>query len=97
LEAFAAGLPVVGFRPIPGHGRAGVLALAEAGLVTYAPDESALVVAVDKMRRPGADRDAQCTRASAIFAGEPAGAIREWLGDSPKTADAEEEPSVQRD
>jgi UDP-N-acetylglucosamine:LPS N-acetylglucosamine transferase len=97
VEAFAAGLPVVDFRPIPGHGRAGVLALAEAGLVTYAPDENALVAAVDKLRKPGAERDAQCERAGAIFAAEPAAAIRDWLGDTPAPAEPAEEPSVQRD
>jgi UDP-N-acetylglucosamine:LPS N-acetylglucosamine transferase len=79
VEAFAAGLPVLEFRPIPGHGRAGVRALADAGLVSYANNETQLHAEVERLRRPGVERDAQCARARAIFAAEPASAIEEWL------------------
>jgi len=81
IEAFAAGLPVVSYRPIPGHGRAGVQALDEAGLLTYARNEPALLAAVAQLRRGGPERDAQCERARAIFADDPAVAIESWLRD----------------
>lgn len=79
MEAFATGVPVVCYRPIPGHGGPVVRAMAEAGLVRYAPDEAALVDAVDALRRPGPDRDDQLRRAAAIFAEDPATAIARWL------------------
>lgn len=47
LEAFAAGLPVVTFKPIPGHGRAGARSLARAGLTVLAADVQELVSALD--------------------------------------------------
>jgi processive 1,2-diacylglycerol beta-glucosyltransferase len=40
LESLAAGVPVVSYRPIPGHGHANALALAAEGLAGYAVDES---------------------------------------------------------
>jgi UDP-N-acetylglucosamine:LPS N-acetylglucosamine transferase len=46
-EAFAAGLPVVTFKPIPGHGRAGARCLARAGLTLLATDDEELVAALD--------------------------------------------------
>jgi UDP-N-acetylglucosamine:LPS N-acetylglucosamine transferase len=82
VEAFAAGLPVVSFRPIPGHGRAGVSALAAAGLVSFAADETALCSAVQRLRVKGPDRDAQCALARQIFRDDPAAAITEWLRDA---------------
>ncbi len=36
MEALAIGLPVVSYRPIPGHGRVNVEAMARAGVVRYA-------------------------------------------------------------
>ncbi|MFV5996069.1 hypothetical protein ACNPQM_27540 [Streptomyces sp. NPDC056231] len=37
LEAMAAGLPVVSYRPIPGHGGDGAQRMAEHGLATVRP------------------------------------------------------------
>ncbi|MBV9728058.1 MAG: glycosyltransferase [Pseudonocardiales bacterium] len=78
-EAFAAGLPVVTHRPLPGHGRLGVRALAEAGLVSAAPDEPALLDAVDRLRRAGAAREAQLARAAAVFVQDPAEILARWV------------------
>ncbi|HEX3811951.1 MAG TPA: hypothetical protein VHX59_03840 [Mycobacteriales bacterium] len=82
IEAFATGVPVVSFRPIPGHGRAGVAALAEAGLTTYARDEPALLEVVRRLRQAGPARAAQCGKAAEIFAADPAVAIRDQLRDT---------------
>lgn len=65
-EAAAAGLPVIGHRPIPGHGRAGVRAMAQAGLSVYARDTAALLTALDRLGDLG-ERRRQVDRASAVF------------------------------
>ncbi|WP_051950967.1 MGDG synthase family glycosyltransferase [Actinacidiphila yeochonensis] len=46
LEAFAAGLPVLSYRCIPGHGQTNAAALAEAGLAPWVRDPRALAAAV---------------------------------------------------
>ncbi|NMH98401.1 MGDG synthase family glycosyltransferase [Pseudonocardia acidicola] len=78
-EAFAAGLPVVVHRPLPGHGRLGVRALAEAGVVSMAPDGPALLEAVDRLRRPCGVREAQLARASAVFVHDPVEVLVRWV------------------
>ncbi|MGH3843591.1 MAG: MGDG synthase family glycosyltransferase [Pseudonocardiaceae bacterium] len=78
-EAFAAGLPVVAHRPLPGHGRLGVRALAQAGLVAAARDGPALLDAVDRLRRVGARRQAQLARAVAVFVADPAEVLARWV------------------
>jgi UDP-N-acetylglucosamine:LPS N-acetylglucosamine transferase len=42
MEALAAGLPVLTYRPLSGHGRTNVAALAQAGLVTHADSAARL-------------------------------------------------------
>lgn len=46
-EAFACGLPVVSYRPIPGHGRDGAEAMARAGLSDLARSPAELLEALD--------------------------------------------------
>jgi processive 1,2-diacylglycerol beta-glucosyltransferase len=46
LEALRAGVPVVLFRPLPGHGRLNAEALSAAGIATYARGDRALLDAV---------------------------------------------------
>ncbi|WP_308250294.1 MGDG synthase family glycosyltransferase [Sphaerisporangium fuscum] len=70
-EAFAAGLPVVSYRPIAGHGRDGVLAMARAGVSLHAPDAAALLDALDRLRDERR-RALQIARAGALFASPPA-------------------------
>ncbi|GAA4558751.1 MGDG synthase family glycosyltransferase [Planotetraspora kaengkrachanensis] len=48
-EAFAAGVPVVSYRPIAGHGRDGALAMERAGLSVYARDAAELIGALDRL------------------------------------------------
>ncbi|GGL12904.1 hypothetical protein Sme01_20460 [Sphaerisporangium melleum] len=70
-EAFAAGLPVVSYRPIAGHGRDGALAMARMGASLHARDGAELLGALDRLadeRR----RRRQIARASALFAAMPA-------------------------
>jgi UDP-N-acetylglucosamine:LPS N-acetylglucosamine transferase len=59
LEALAVGTPVVGFRPIPGHGVEGVRRMAGYGLSHYAADPLELLSALDRFTaRPAAPRPA---------------------------------------
>ncbi|WP_243716172.1 MGDG synthase family glycosyltransferase [Actinomadura darangshiensis] len=49
-EAFACGLPVVSYRPIPGHGRDGAQAMARDGLSSFAGSPAELVEALDRLQ-----------------------------------------------
>ncbi|MER5631836.1 MGDG synthase family glycosyltransferase [Streptomyces nitrosporeus] len=70
LEAMAAGVPVISFRTIPGHGKAGALTMAEQGVSAYAPGPGALVRALDALTRPGPARERRISAAAGLFAGE---------------------------
>lgn len=76
-EAFAAGLPVVGYRPLPGHGRAGMRELVRAGLVT--DGEAALPAAVAALLPAGPLRGEQCRRAAGVFRRDPADLLADRL------------------
>jgi UDP-N-acetylglucosamine:LPS N-acetylglucosamine transferase len=65
-EAFAVRLPVVSYRPIPGHGREGVLAMARAGVSVHAEDAAHLVAELDRIAIP-AVRRRLTARAAALF------------------------------
>lgn len=71
LEAFAARVPVVTFRPLPGHGRANAETLGNARLTIYARDDVQLAAALDRCAHEGAERDAQVERAAAVFVPDP--------------------------
>ncbi|GAA1017463.1 hypothetical protein Aple_032450 [Acrocarpospora pleiomorpha] len=71
VEAFAAGLPVIIYRPIAGHGRDCALAMARAGVAGYARDAAALLDALDRLR----DERPRVALASALFASAPAEAV----------------------
>ncbi|MEU9829919.1 hypothetical protein AB0D67_00130 [Streptosporangium sp. NPDC048047] len=66
-EAMAAGVPVVSCRPIPGHGRDGVLAMARAGLSVHVPGPGELPAALDRLASDG-ERGRRVVRAAALFA-----------------------------
>jgi UDP-N-acetylglucosamine:LPS N-acetylglucosamine transferase len=73
MEAFAVGLPVLSYRPLPGHGKAGVLRMADLGLSTFAADDAQLPALIDELTRRGAARAAaQVERGRALFTADPA-------------------------
>ncbi|MEV3988593.1 galactosyldiacylglycerol synthase [Streptomyces sp. NPDC049837] len=72
VQALAAGLPVIGHRPIPGHGAVGVREMAAEGLTTYAADLRHLLAAVDELARPGPARDRRTAAGSAVFRADAA-------------------------
>ena len=75
LEAFASRLPVVSFRPIPGHGRANAAALSRAGVARFAADEEELVVHLDAVTRAGREHDESVGRGAALFQADAADLI----------------------
>ena len=71
LEAFACQVPIVSYRPIPGHGRDNVAAMRRAGVTTVPGDAQELVEAVERLGRPGRAREAQLAAARAMFGSDP--------------------------
>ncbi|MFF9629234.1 MGDG synthase family glycosyltransferase [Streptomyces fradiae] len=67
VQALAAGLPVVAYRPIPGHGADGVRHMAAEGLSTTAADLPSLLAAVSRLVPDGPARGAAAARGRALF------------------------------
>jgi UDP-N-acetylglucosamine:LPS N-acetylglucosamine transferase len=72
FEAMRAGVPVVSYKPIPGHGRANAAAMSEAGVVRVAADAAELPTLLDLLTQAGPVRAAQLAAARSIFATCPA-------------------------
>jgi UDP-N-acetylglucosamine:LPS N-acetylglucosamine transferase len=53
LQALAVGVPVIGWRPIPGHGAAGVRRMAQLGLTDHATTADELVQLLDERTMSG--------------------------------------------
>lgn len=71
-EALAAGLPVVTFRPIPGHGRDDAAALARLGLTDVVHSETHLLRAVDRLVEDRALRRDRVERGRELFVADAA-------------------------
>jgi UDP-N-acetylglucosamine:LPS N-acetylglucosamine transferase len=69
-EAAAAGVPVICYRPIPGHGLAGARAMARAGVGVHARDAVELLAALDRLRSP-LERGRRVRRAGSLFERRP--------------------------
>ena len=67
LEAFAAGVPVIGHGCLPGHGQRNARAMAEAGVAALAADEADLVRLVGELAGTAAGH-AMAARARSLFA-----------------------------
>ncbi|MFE9450168.1 galactosyldiacylglycerol synthase [Streptomyces sp. NPDC006739] len=70
LEALAVGTPVVGYRPIPGHGAEGVRRMAVLGLTEYAADSWQLVQALDRLTWRDPARDHRDPAVGRLFRGD---------------------------
>jgi UDP-N-acetylglucosamine:LPS N-acetylglucosamine transferase len=77
LEALAMGLPVVGYRPIPGHGKAGAHQMAALGLTRFARDSWTLIDTLDGLTRPRRSRRAPSPAAASLFASDTAAHLME--------------------
>jgi UDP-N-acetylglucosamine:LPS N-acetylglucosamine transferase len=71
LEAMTIGLPVITYRPIPGHGKDNALAMARASATTYAKTVAELHIALDELASPGPPRTRAIRRGMAIVKGDP--------------------------
>jgi len=71
MEAFAAGVPVVTFHPIAGHGKENARTMATSGVSRYAHDDDELVAALREATTPGPARDALVAAGHALFAEDP--------------------------
>jgi UDP-N-acetylglucosamine:LPS N-acetylglucosamine transferase len=80
-EALAAGLPVVLFDPLPGHGRPGARALEDAGLAAWARRDGDLLALVDRLSSSSPERAAQLSRAAELFHDDPVDPILDLCGD----------------
>ncbi|MFG2767661.1 MGDG synthase family glycosyltransferase [Streptomyces rubiginosohelvolus] len=72
VQAIAAGLPVIGYHPIPGHGVEGVREMASAGITAHAASRSELLSALDRLICPGPTRTNRIAAARAIFISDAA-------------------------
>jgi UDP-N-acetylglucosamine:LPS N-acetylglucosamine transferase len=72
MEAFAAGLPVVTYRPIAGHGRDNAETMAASGVTLFARDEDELARDLVVAATPGPERDRLIGAARALFGSDPA-------------------------
>lgn len=70
LEALAVGVPVVGYRPIPGHGARGVHRMAALGLTEHATDPWQLVQALDRLTAGGTVSGRPAPAARRLFQGD---------------------------
>lgn len=72
LEACAAGLPVVTYDPIAGHGRDNARCMARAGVAYVPATPEELLAALDELSVPGLARDELLARARSMFTGDAA-------------------------
>jgi UDP-N-acetylglucosamine:LPS N-acetylglucosamine transferase len=78
-EAVGLGLPVVVFRPIPGHGRDDARAMAALGVTEVVNDDRELAAALERASTPGPASAERRRRGQALFVGDAADDICRWL------------------
>lgn len=83
VQALASGVPVVGYRPLPGHGREGVRRMAALGVSELAPDAGALLHALRRLSADGAHRDRRTARGRELFRGDVLERVTALAGTSP--------------
>ncbi len=74
MEAFAVGLPVVTYRPIPGHGRQNAINMDLAGVAIFATDTESLRAALERATDPGRE---MARLGRAMFCGDAADEVHE--------------------
>lgn len=80
VQALAAGLPVVGHRPIPGHGAEGVREMTAAGLSAYATEPDDLLAEVGRLAQDGPERSRRIATGRAVFTADAAGLLADLTG-----------------
>nr|WP_202447770.1 galactosyldiacylglycerol synthase [Streptomyces sp. SID5468] len=84
-QALAAGVPVVGYRPIPGHGVDGARRMAADGLSSHVERPGRLLAEVTALAADGPLRRARIAAGRALFTADPAALVARAAGlaDSP--------------
>ncbi len=70
VQALACGTPVVGYRPLPGHGAEGVRRMAALGLSETAGDSAALLRALRRLSADGVHRERRIACGRELFHGD---------------------------
>ncbi|MEU0372716.1 glycosyltransferase [Streptomyces sp. NPDC006283] len=86
VQALAAGLPVIGYRALAGHGAAGVRAMAADGLTTCARSLDELLSAVDTLLPPGPVRDGRIARGMSVLQDDAARFVADLAAGAPPAA-----------
>jgi UDP-N-acetylglucosamine:LPS N-acetylglucosamine transferase len=84
MEALSSELPVIGYRPIPGHGADGVRLMADLGLSDYARDEDGLLDSLRRLATAGTARQRRIAAGRAVFR---TGAISPLMNLGPRDPD----------
>lgn len=96
LEAMAAEVPVITYRPIPGHGRTNAVALEAAGVARYVTRTRDLAPVMRELLETAAAAD-QVVRARTLFDAEPMAAFERLVHDtSPALVEPEDELAPRR-
>lgn len=77
VQALAAGVPVIGYRPLPGHGAAGVRAMAAAGASELAAGPAQLRQALERVATAGPARERRVAGGLALFRADAAQRVTE--------------------
>ena len=83
FEAMRAGLPVISYEPIPGHGRENAEAMSSVGVARIAGDAEQLKVQLEALVRAGPTRTAQVASGTNLFVADPARLVAEFVGREP--------------
>lgn len=75
VEAMAAGVPVVTYRPIPGHGRDNAQRMHRSGVSLLARDPTELFGHLDRLFDHKASRDRLTAAGAELFKGDPASVV----------------------
>jgi UDP-N-acetylglucosamine:LPS N-acetylglucosamine transferase len=80
LQALAVGVPVVGWRPIPGHGVEGVRRMAELGLSEHARSEAELLSALRRVVTDGQLREQRIAAGRKLLEADVVRPLESMLG-----------------
>jgi UDP-N-acetylglucosamine:LPS N-acetylglucosamine transferase len=83
MEAMACGVPVLTYRPIPGHGTANAAAMARAGVSRWVRDRAGLGPALVELVDGDGGR-AQCAEGLVLFESDPATAVADLAKSGPR-------------
>lgn len=85
FEAMRAGLPLVSFRPIPGHGKKSAAAMATAGVSCFARASDELVGHLRRLGQPGPARRTATVASAGLFRADAATVVSKVCASGPPT------------